>query len=242
MTDTKAQEFIKPRAWRGGDLVGDWQVTLKLDGVRAIWHHQLGWLSRAQKPLYNIPPWRHGVACDCELFVGSFRDTIRAARTRIPDEETPLIKAEHLYGLRPLDSRLHLGILHNPTAADIRRELQHVNDLGFEGLVLRQNEHWIKIKPEETHDVTITGYGEGTGKHLGRLGFVTTGRGSVSSGFSDAERELLWSDAKAGRLVGQVIEVGCQELSLNGQFRHPYFVRQRPDKHASECFAGLTIV
>jgi len=219
----KAQEIIKPRAWHGKDLVGDWRVTLKLDGVRAIWHNQRGWLSRANKPLFNIPPWQPGSARDCELFVGSFRDTIRATRTRFPNDETPLIKPEDLYGLHPLDARLHRGILTNPTAADICRELQHVNDLGFEGLVLRQDDHWIKIKPEETHDVSITGYGEGTGKHLGRLGFVTTGRGSVSSGFSDSERELLWSDAKAGQLIGQVVEVSCMELSPNGAIPSPLF-------------------
>ena len=226
----EAHKIIKPRAWNGKELTGDWQVTAKLDGVRAIWHDQPGWLSRANRPLYNIPPWQPGIARDCELFVGSFRDTIRATRTKFPKSETPLIKLAHLYGLEPLDTRLRWGTLINPTAADIRYELQRANDRGFEGLVLRRDEHWIKVKPEETHDVTITGYGEGTGKHLSRLGFVTTARGTVGSGFSDGERELLWSDAKAARLIGQVIEVSCMEFTSNGQFRHPFFVRMRPDK------------
>jgi ATP-dependent DNA ligase len=230
----EANKINKPKAWNGKDLTGDWQVSVKLDGVRAIWHDEHGWLSRANKPLYNIPPWQPGIARDCELFVGGFRDTIRATRTKFSNSETPLIILEHLYGLNPLDARLHWGELTNPTAADIHSELQRANDSGFEGLVLRQGEHWIKVKPEETHDVTITGYGEGTGKHLGRLGFVTTARGAVGSGFSDTERELLWSAAKAARLIGQVIEVSCMEFTSNGQFRHPFFVRMRPDKPAGQ--------
>ncbi|UGA43028.1 hypothetical protein HU230_0032865 [Bradyrhizobium quebecense] len=108
--------------------------------------------------------------------------------------------------------------------------MEYANDLGHEGLVLRQRNHWIKVKPEETHDVTITGFFEGRGKHSGRLGYVTTAKGGVGSGFSDTERELLWAEAKAGRLVGQMIEVSCLEITLDGQFRHPFFVRMRPDK------------
>ena len=53
-------EINKPRTWNGNKLAGEWLVTLKVDGVRAIWHDEQGWLSRANKPLYNIPPWRQG--------------------------------------------------------------------------------------------------------------------------------------------------------------------------------------
>lgn len=234
MTDTKAQEFIKPRAWRGGDLVGDWQVTLKLDGVRAIWHDQQGWLSRANKPLYNVPPWQPGGARDCELFVGSFRDTIRAARTKLPTGATPTIQPKHLYGLDQLDARLHWGRLINPSAAEILAELRRATDRGFEGLVLRQRDRWVKVKPKETHDVFITGFSEGKGRHLGRLGFIDTAKGAVGSGFSDAERQSLWTEAMAGRLIGQMVEVSCMEFTSNGQFRHPFFVRMRPDKFAAQ--------
>jgi hypothetical protein len=226
----RAHNINKPRAWNGKELSGDWQVTLKVDGVRAIWHDEQGWLSRANKPLYNIPPWRQGSAWDCELFVGSFRDTIRATRTKFPDSNTPPIQLKHLYGLVPLDTRLRWGTLTNPRAADIRAQLQRATDFGFEGLVLRQNENWIKVKPEETHDVVITGYGEGKGRHLGRLGFINTARGTVGAGFSDNEREFLWAEAKAERLIGQMVEVSCMEFTPNGHFRHPFFVRIRPDK------------
>ncbi|WP_157790871.1 hypothetical protein [Bradyrhizobium elkanii] len=205
-------------------------MTLKLDGVRAIWHDKRGWLSRANKSLHNIPPWRAGQPRDCEIFVNNFRDTIRATRTRCLKQDTPSIAQEHLYGLALLDQRLRWGSLTNPTPADIRAQLKHANDLGHEGLVLRQGDDWVKIKPVETHDVLITGFTEGKGKHSGRLGFVTTTRGAVGAGFTDAEREILWTEASAGRLVGQVIEVSSMQLTPNGQFRHPVFVRMRPDK------------
>jgi ATP-dependent DNA ligase len=223
-------EFNRPRAWNGNKLGGDWLVTVKIDGVRAIWQDERGWLSRANKPLYNIPPWQPGHPRDCEVFVDTYRDTIRATRTEFLKGDTPSIAQEHLYGLEPLDARLRWGTLTNPSAADINAQLQRANELGHEGLVLRQGDHWIKVKPEETHDVIITGYGEGKGKHLGRLGYVTTAKGAVGAGFTDAEREILWAEAKAERLVGQVIEVSCMQFTPNGQFRHPFFVRMRPDR------------
>jgi hypothetical protein len=223
-------EINRPRAWNGNQLAGDWLVTVKIDGVRAIWDDEQGWLSRANKPLCNIPPRRPGGPRDCEVFVGSFRDTIRATRTKLPKGDTPPVLPAHMYGLETLDPRLRWGTLCNPTPADILAQLQRANELGYEGLVLRQGDHWIKIKPEETHDVAITGYVEGRGKHLGRLGYVKTAKGAVGSGFTDADREILWAEAKAERLVGQVIEVSCMQFTPGGQFRHPFFVRMRPDK------------
>ncbi|WP_316186480.1 hypothetical protein [Bradyrhizobium sp. SZCCHNRI2014] len=224
------RKINNPRSWNGKALSGDWLVTLKLDGVRAIWHDERGWLSRANKPLHNIPPWREGRPRDCEVFINTFRDTIRATRTRCTKADTPSISQEHLYGLTSVDPRLRWGGLTNPTPADIRAQLQRANHLGYEGLVLRQDDQWIKIKPAETHDVLITGFTEGRGKHRGRLGFVTTAKGAVGAGFSDTEREILWAEAQAGTLVGLVIEVSCMQFTPNGQFRHPVFIRMRPDK------------
>jgi ATP-dependent DNA ligase len=226
----EAIKFNKPLPWNGKQLSGDWICTLKIDGVRAIWRNGQGWFSRANKPLYNIPAWQHGLARDCELFLDTFRDTIRATRTKFLKRNTPAIQLQHLYGLAPIDARLLWGTLTNPTAADIRAKLERANKLGYEGLVLRQRDRWIKVKPEETHDIIITGFVEGTGKHLGRLGYVTTPKGAVGTGFTDTEREFLWAEAQAERLIGQTIEVSCLQCTPGGQFRHPYFIRMRPDK------------
>jgi|GEM_PF-3962945 len=228
----RTREINRPTSWNGKPLTGDWLVTLKVDGVRAIWHDRLGWMSRAAKPLHNIPPWTSGPR-DCEVFVGTFHDTIRATRTRYSQPDTPVVLPEHLYGLDTLDTRLRWGMLTNPTADEILSQLQRANNLGYEGLVLRQRDRWIKVKSEETHDVTITGYAEGRGKHVGRLGYVKTARGNVGSGFTDIEREVLWAEAEAGRLIGQAIEVRAMEITPNGKFRHPSFIRARPDKLVS---------
>lgn len=223
------REINKPHSWNGNGLNGQWLVTLKLDGVRAIWHDEQGWLSRAGRPLYNIAAWKAGPR-DCELYVGTFTDTIRATRTKHPNSDTPIILREHLYGLDLLDSRLNLSKLTDPSREEILDQLNRARTLGHEGVVLRQGDRWIKVKPEETHDVAITGFMEGQGKHAGRLGFVTTDRGKVGSGFSDEERSILWAEAQAGTLVGQVIEVSCMMSTTAGMFRHPRFVRMRPDK------------
>lgn len=111
-------EIINPRSWNGKALAGHWLVTLKLDGVRAIWHER-PWLSRANKNLHNIPPWREGHPRDCEVFVNNFRDTIRATRTRCRKEDTPSITQEHLFGLAAIDPRLHWGRLTDPSPATI---------------------------------------------------------------------------------------------------------------------------
>lgn len=222
-----------PRSWNGKRLTGTWSVTLKLDGVRAIWHAERGWLSRANKSLYNLPPWIEGQSVDCEVFVNNFQDTIRATRTKCLKHDTPSITREHLFGLAPIDDRLHWGTLTNPDPAAVITLLKDANNRNYEGLVLRQDANWIKVKPVETHDVLITGVTEGNGKHRDRLGFVSTIMGAVGSGFSDAERRLLWADAEAGTLVGQTIEVSCMQVTPAGQFRHPVFIRMRPDKLAS---------
>lgn len=101
------EQINHPRSWNGKPLIGDWLVTLKVDGVRAIWHNDKGWMSRANKPLHNIPPWQEGWPRDCEIFVDSFRDTIRATRSQRPKCDTPTIAREHIYGLDVLDERLH---------------------------------------------------------------------------------------------------------------------------------------
>ncbi|MCK1366387.1 hypothetical protein [Bradyrhizobium sp. 62] len=232
-------EITRPRSWSGKNLTGDWLISLKIDGVRAIFHPDRGWLSRAHKPLYNIPPPAAGSVRDCEIFVGTFRDTIRATRTRSLKGGEPAVLPQHVYGLDPLDHRLHWGSLTNPTPAHIHAQLQRANELGYEGLILRQGDRWLKVKPEETHDVTIAGFCEGGGKHRGRLGYLTTAMGNVGAGFTDAEREALWAEAKADRLVGQVIEVSCMQFTPNGQFRHPVFVRLRPDKTTGLCCSLL---
>lgn len=243
--------MIRPTNWNGKNLKGVWHVTIKIDGVRALWFPgapgvKPGWYSRAGKPLYNIPApvpcvnhpfWHPGN--DCELFLGSLKDTIRACRTQHLKPDTPRIREEHLYSLDPLDRRLDLGLVENPTADWINSRLATVNGQGFEGLVLRQGDKWLKVKPSDNYDVLVLSVHEGTGKHAGRMGFLRTHMGDVGTGFTDAEREAWWKfwltpypRSGPDRRPHKTIEVECMQLTPDGKFRHPRFVRERFDKIA----------
>lgn len=244
--------MIKAKAWNGKALPGEWEITYKIDGVRALWTSE-GWLSRANKPLYNVPtpvltqfrdakPPRWMPGSDCEVYLGNFRDTIRAVRTKKLKPDTPVIWPEHLFSLDPLDARLKAGTCKDLTPACIKATMKAAVRLGYEGLVLRQGDKWLKVKPEETHDVLVTGAVGGVGKHKGRLGALQTAKGDVGTGFTDKEREFFWAaHMSAGvvagfasePLIGRTIEVSCMHFTPDGKFRHPRFVRMRPDKVAN---------
>ena len=171
---------------------------------------------------------------DCEVFVGTFRDTIRATRTKFLKGDTPSILPKHMYGLEPLDPRLHWGTLTNPTPDDILAQLQRANDLGYEGLVLRQGDRLDQDQARRRRTTSPSPASSRVAENTSAgLGYVKTAKGDVGSGFTDTEREFLWAEAKAERLVGQVIEVSCMQFTPDGQFRHPFFVRMRPDKLAA---------
>lgn len=282
MSDLSLSKALDPthqnvHKWNGKALKGTYHVTIKVDGVRALWKHDVEppvgtagvghWESRAGKPLYNIPApfisvttemWWPGV--NCELFLGSLKDTVRACRTQHLKPDTPAIRREHLYSLDPIDPRLDLGLVENPTAEWLTSKLATVNAQGFEGLVLRRKSdgQWIKVKPHDNYDVLVTGAVEGTGKHQGRMGYLQTHMGDVGTGFTDKERELWWMYAKTeakwtghtkegGRtfhwqasskhvkfIPRRTIEVECMQLTPDGKFRHARFIRERFDKVADK--------
>lgn len=211
--------MIKAKLWNGEDLKGTWEFTIKLDGVRVLFTEE-GPKSRKNKPLYNLPT-EHKLK-DCEVFLGSFKDTITAVRTKDSEE----VKFDSLYSLDPLDSRLHLKFVENPSATFIREELHKAVRCGHEGLILRNGDTWLKVKPEETYDVVVLDSVEGTGRNKGRLGALITSKGKVGTGFTDKEREEFWSNP----LNGETVEVSCMHLTDDGKFRHPRFIRVRYDK------------
>jgi DNA ligase-1 len=211
--------MLKAKLWSGEDLKGTWSITLKLDGVRVLFTEE-GPVSRKGKPLYNIPT-NHSIK-DAEVFTGSFKDTISSVKTKV----SSCVPIGCLYSLDPLDHRLFIESKENPTKEYLNLLLTKVVAQGHEGLILRQGNTWLKVKPEETFDVTVTYQVEGTGKHKGKLGALMTPMGKVGTGFTDAERQEFWGVP----LVGETIEVSCMQLTENGKFRHPRFVRVRYDK------------
>ena len=142
--------------------------------------------------------------------------------------------------------------------AEIHALYESVRARGLEGLIIkdpsafyhrRRNHAWMKIKAEESTDVPIVGYEEGTGKYEGMLGAIIVAfdkkchengahganhdhdgavRVNVGSGLSDSQRQSFWEDREA--LTGRVIEVEFHEITPDGSLRHPRFKRFRDDK------------
>lgn len=211
---------MKIKPWNGSDLEGTWTFSIKLDGVRALVKEGRV-LSRKNKPLYNLD-FILDKFTDVEVFCNSWEETASKVRTK----SAMCISISSVYSLEPLDQRLYLGIFNNPDASLIKVYLAQVCEAGYEGLVLRQEDTWLKVKPFDTVDTKVTGYIEGKGKHKGRLGALCTHLGNVGTGFSNELREKLFNKD----IIGQTIEVECARFTTEGKFWHPRFKRLRFDK------------
>lgn len=117
---------------------------------------------------------------------------------------------------------------------------------GLEGAIVKPVYHtyqfkrsfdWMKIKAQETEDLRITGFVEGTGKYAGQLGAVIVLREcprngpvdvKVGGGWSDELRNEIWQHQESFR--GRLIEVEYHEVTPDGSLRHPRFKRFRDDK------------
>lgn len=240
-------DYTKAKAWTGKPLTGSWHVTIKADGVR-VFLKDGKWHSRNGKPLWNLPKWPslNGPSEGFEAYrvtpgkssKENFYETNGSLKAKNKPERALTI--QDLFPLQPIDSRLDLGTMLDPTEGEIIALLANVLDAGFEGLVLRQGTKWVKVKPTETYDMTVRDCIEGEGKHKGRLGAVVTDRGNVGTGFTDEEREEWWGwhlFKKAGHAEAQtkrIIEVSCMSLTADGKFRHPRFERLREDKDETD--------
>ena len=215
--------MIKAKTWSGRDLRGAWSVTLKLDGVRALSNGRRV-VSKQGKPLFNLD--NHADAfTDVEVWLGDWETTAGAVRASVTKHR---ILRSHLYALDPPDRRLHLGVVVDPTAAQLKALLKTHTRAGCDGLVLRQDETWLKVKHAKTYDVEVTGIKPGAGRHVGRIGALLTQKGRVGTGFSDAERDY------SNNWIGKVIEVECLGLTAASKFRHARFVRVRFDKRRGQ--------
>lgn len=209
----------KPKLWKGKSLFGTWVVTIKVDGVRCLKRDGEA-LSRSGKKLYNIP--KELPDGDYEVFDTDWNTSVSLVRTV---HGTP-IPVENFYSLDPIDARLVLGKVANPSEEYIKKILKATVLGGNEGIVLRQCSTWLKVKPVETKDVVIIGLEEGKGKNEGKLGAFITEHGNVGTGFTDEQREEYIDYS----LIGEYIEVSYMSMTENNKFRHPIFKRLRWDK------------
>lgn len=218
----------KAHGWNGKSLKGEYRLTIKIDGVRLTRNEQGEMVSRSNKPLYNLPPIPEHIQ-DAEVYLHNWDMTVSAVRTHNGTE----LPQSCIYELRPnLDPRLDLGLVKDPTAEQIQSWLERSLSFGHEGLVLERlrDGRWIKVKNKETYDVLVTGFQAGTGKHEGRMGALITNYGKVGTGFTDAQRQEWQELHDQGLAIGMLIEVECMEVTKDGKFRHPRFIRVRMDK------------
>ena len=139
-----------------------------------------------------------------------------------------------------------IAALHTPTYAQV----QAIWATGGEGAILKPADspyvpggrnHWIKIKEHHTAEAIVTGWEPGKGKYTNQLGTLVLSqyRGGVLtevtkvSGMTDADRKSMTSDWDSW--LYSVIEFEYQQKTPTGSYRHPRYVRPRPDKKQTEC-------
>lgn len=206
-------------------LTGVWEVSKKIDGVQAIFNDKEV-LSRSGKPLYNLDMYREsGVRGEYEIYLGDFKRSLQAVRTKSKVMEIPFTA---LFKLNPVDDRLKMGIVINFAPKEIVALRDAVIEEGYEGLIFRQGDKWIKAKKFKTYDVKITGLKEGGGKNKGKLGAFETDMGNVGifKGFPESVRGEWFKP----EMIGRTIEVLCMELTEDGMFRMARLTRFREDK------------
>ena len=124
-------------------------------------------------------------------------------------------------------------VLHDPAEDDGYPEdtnaiLAKAIKAGFEGVVLKDpdapysegSRSWAKVKPEATEDLRVVDYLYNGSLVVNRRGVKVT----VGIGLPVAIRA-----AKAA-MLGRLIELRFQEVTLAGSLRHPVFIRLRDDK------------
>lgn len=215
--------MIKPKPYNPEKtkLLGTWHFTRKLDGVRMLRNDKGEPVSRNNKPLYGLDCVPRKIT-DAEIFCGSWEDTVSAVRSK----DATGVSSAQVYSLDPIDSRLHITTILDPTVDqvyDYMRDALHRSD---EGLVLWNEDYSkaYKVKNKETFDVRVLGVIEGEGKYVGKLGAFATEMGNVGTGLTDDQRREFWAKPPL------LIEVECMELTPDGKFRHPRFKRERFDK------------
>lgn len=210
--------------WDGQDLSGSWLITLKIDGIQA--HYENGELvTKNNKKIYNLPK-KLKSGDIFEIFCGSWNTTMSIAMSSKAKRRK--IKSIEIFKLYPqIDPRLSICKVLNPSAVAIQKALELANKKGYEGLVLRSEDQFIKVKPHRTIDIKVTGYVE-SNKRKGLIRKLITDKGDVGTGFSLAQRKEFLNDF----IIGKTIEVLITEFTKNGKFRNPRFIRLREDKDA----------
>lgn len=260
-TETKptAPALLLAESWNGERDVSGWWLSEKLDGVRAYWTGKQ-FLSR-QGNVFHAPIWftadLPAFPLDGELWLArrSFQRTVSIVRRHDASLEWRSIRYvvfDAPAEVGPFERRLqtcrehfsqcpalYVDVLPQTVCKGpdhLRCELDRMEQLGGEGLMLRQPESCyesgrsstlLKVKRFLDAEARVIDYESGKGRHCGRLGALICElaggvRFAVGSGFTDAERERPPA-------IGSTITFRYQELTDRGAPRFPSFVRRRED-------------
>ena len=251
--------FLLAQSWDNETDLSYWWMSEKLDGVRAWWDGRQ-FLSR-QGNVYHAPQWFTAglpdVPLDGELWLGrkAFQRTVSIVRRHDQSDQWRQIRyvlfdAPGVEG--PFEERQaalwNLIRQHRPPCATVldqvcctcikglQAELARVEELGGEGLMLRQpcsryeagrSSTLLKVKTFHDAEGRVVAHLPGKGRHAGRLGAVVVQLPngltfSVGTGFTDAQRQ-------SPPPIGSLITYRYQELTDRGVPRFPSFVRVRSD-------------
>ena len=257
-------------SWDGVTDPTGYMMSEKLDGVRAYWDGE-NFRSRLDN-VFAVPDWyKEGMPkehLDGEFWMerGKFQETSGLVRRQDKSDLWRKIRfmafdAPNLPGgfetrYLALGTLLSSGssnaerLLHNRcrNLTDLQIELRRIEELGGEGLMLREpgslyvrgrSTSLLKVKTFFDSEATVIGTKPGKGKHRGRVGALivrvprtvnlTVGKKTctllggtefdVGTGLSDAQRSEVW-DSKT-------ITFRFQELTTAGVPRFPSFVGTR---------------
>lgn len=238
--------------WAGSDPTG-WWLSEKLDGVRAVWDcrtltTRTGQAIHApQRFIDSLPKCE---PLDGELWIGrgQFQRTVGVVRAKSASDEWRSMRYAAFDapmaagGFEERQAAVRNAIQGGPafalpqalcrSHADLLEHLARVEQLGGEGLMLRQpgslyerrrSGTLLKVKTFCDAEATVVGYDCGTGRNAATIGAIVAclqdgTEFRVSSGLTDALRR----DPPA---VGTVFTFKYQELTDAGVPRFPSFLR-----------------
>lgn len=238
---TRRTDFRKANTYTGQKIKGSVDIAYKIDGVRILYRNG-EFVTRNDK----VPPGLDAALTDaakekiktfedCEIYCGSFFESNSPLSRH--DPEPNIIDHEEIYPLAfaegglHFDSRLLINRFNSPSPELINDHLKEAVELGFEGLVLRTNNRWYRVKPSDTADVYITGWFEQKDKNKNpkrQLGGFDTAYGKVTA-FSEEKRRELWENPE--QYVGKMMTCTYKERYHTGKFRYAVtFNHFRTDK------------
>lgn len=153
-------------------------------------------------------------------------------------QHLPWHSRRHLLNLA-LGGRKERHVALIPSVKPSQRLLDRWLDQGLEGAVIkrrdsryqgRRSRDWLKLKPQSSIDLVITGFVAGGGKFDGQIGAVTfeyNGKTGRASGMNDATRRDMTEHPE--RYVGRLAEFAYHGPTTNGHLRHPQYKRLRDD-------------